>query len=226
MIARMLAGVAGPGRPVFLKIVYHGPRALEELVRYDPHLVVGILGGSAGTTFDAFHLLAEAKKYGAKVALYGRKINNAENQLAFIQFLRLIADGQIGAAEAVRAYHAVLDRLGIRPHRSIEEDLKPQATSMSYGGGSTSVVVPPVPSPSSNGTPSARSAAFSPISSTASCDCGCGTCDSEGPGVGAAVAVDRDPSGFPVLPGGLPDFSRMDVSQRLAYHRRRLGLGA
>src|SRR5262249_52566605 len=41
-IARALAGVAGPGRPLFLKIVYHGPKALEELVAYDPHLVVGI----------------------------------------------------------------------------------------------------------------------------------------------------------------------------------------
>ena len=29
-------------------------------------LVIGILGGSAGTTYDAFKLLAEAKKYGAK----------------------------------------------------------------------------------------------------------------------------------------------------------------
>jgi hypothetical protein len=31
-------------------MVYHGPRAMEELVHYDPHLVVGILDGSAGTT--------------------------------------------------------------------------------------------------------------------------------------------------------------------------------
>ena len=83
------------GRPLFLKMVYHGPKAMEELVHYDPHLVVGILGGSAGTTYDAFKLLSEAKKYGARVALFGRKINNAENQLAFIRFLRLIADGEI-----------------------------------------------------------------------------------------------------------------------------------
>ena len=54
MIARMLAGVAPAGRPLFLKMVYHGPKALEESVRYDPHLVVGILGGSASTTRDAF----------------------------------------------------------------------------------------------------------------------------------------------------------------------------
>src|SRR4051812_4136145 len=95
MIARMLAGVAPAGRPLFLKMVYHGPKALEELFRYDPSLVIGILGGSAGTTRDAFQLLADAQKYGAKVALFGRKINNAENQLAFVQFLRLIVDGVI-----------------------------------------------------------------------------------------------------------------------------------
>ena len=28
-------GRSGPGRPVFLKIVYHGPRAMQELVSYD-----------------------------------------------------------------------------------------------------------------------------------------------------------------------------------------------
>ena len=108
MITRMLAGVGPTGRPLFLKMVYHGPKAMEELVRFDPHLVVGILGGSAGTTRDAFQLLHDAQKYGAKVALFGRKINNAENQLAFVHFLRLIVEGQVGPVEAVKAYHAVL----------------------------------------------------------------------------------------------------------------------
>ena len=106
-IVRTLGGVTKAGRPIFLKMVYHGPQAMEELVHYDPHLVVGILGGGAGTTYDAFKLLSEAKKYGARVALFGRKINNAENQFAFIRFLRLIADGEVGAEEAVRAYHGV-----------------------------------------------------------------------------------------------------------------------
>ena len=50
------------GRPLFLKMVYHGPKAMEEQVLYDPHLVVGILGGSAGTTRDAFQLLHDAQK--------------------------------------------------------------------------------------------------------------------------------------------------------------------
>src|SRR5204862_1256123 len=125
-IVRTLGGVTAKGRPLFLKMVYHGARAMEELVRYDPHLVVGILGGSAGTTYDAFKLLSEARKYGARVALFGRKINNAENQLAFIRFLRLIADDEISAEEAVAAYHGVLQQLGIRPHRELGEDMKLQ----------------------------------------------------------------------------------------------------
>src|SRR5262249_37692277 len=45
-IIRTLAGVPESGRPIFLKIVYHGPRAMEELAQYDPNVVVGILGGS------------------------------------------------------------------------------------------------------------------------------------------------------------------------------------
>jgi hypothetical protein len=149
VIVRTLGGVTSKGRPLFLKTVYHGPAAMEELVRYDPHLVVGILGGSAGTTYDAFKLLAEAKKYGARVALFGRKINNAENQLAFVHFLRLIADGEVGPEEAVRAYHGVLQRLGVRPHRPLEDDLKLQTGVMNYAGSGTSVSIPPSSVPSS-----------------------------------------------------------------------------
>ena len=143
VIVRTLGGVTSKGRPLFLKMVYHGPKAMEELVRYDPHLVVGILGGSAGTTYDAFKLLSEAKKYGARVALFGRKINNSENQLAFIHFLRLIADGDISAEEAVRAYHGVLQKLGIKPYRSLEEDMQLQTNVMSYGGNGKVVSFPP-----------------------------------------------------------------------------------
>jgi hypothetical protein len=134
LIARTLAGVPQAGRPVFLKIVYHGPKAMEELVRYDPHLVVGVLGGAAGTTYDAFKLLGEAKKYGARAALFGRKINQAENQLAFIEFLRLIADDILTPEEAVRAYHGVLQKLGVAPHRSLVDDLQLRTAVMSYGG--------------------------------------------------------------------------------------------
>ncbi len=131
-IVRALAGVPDTARPVFLKMVYHGPKSTEELAHYDPTLVVGILGGSSGTTYDAFKLIAEAQKYGAKVALFGRKINNAENQLAFIQMLRRIVDGQIGPEEAVAAYHAVLQGLGIQPYRSLADDMQLTNPVMSY----------------------------------------------------------------------------------------------
>jgi hypothetical protein len=149
-IVRTLGGVTSKGRPLFLKMVYHGPRAMEELVRYDPHLIVGILGGSSGTTYDAFKLLAEAQKYGARVALFGRKINNAENQLAFIRFLRLIVERAITPEEAVSAYHGVLQQLGVKPHRSLEEDMVLQTNVMSYGSSAATISVPPPPA---NGTP-------------------------------------------------------------------------
>src|ERR1017187_3406829 len=69
-ICRMLAGVSLDDRPLFLKVPYFGSRALEELVAYDPSMIVGVMGGSVGTTFDAFQLLADAQKYGARVALF------------------------------------------------------------------------------------------------------------------------------------------------------------
>ncbi|MCS7239481.1 MAG: hypothetical protein NZ899_14620 [Thermoguttaceae bacterium] len=131
-IVRTLAGVTSGARPLFLKIPYHGPAAIEALVHYDPTLLVGILGGSAGTTYDAFYMLWEAKKFGARAALYGRKINNAEHQLTFVYYLRLIADDKIAPDEAVRAYHSDLKKLGIRPHRSLEDDLKLTQTGTAY----------------------------------------------------------------------------------------------
>src|SRR5580658_8197972 len=136
-ILRSLAGVTEAGRPIFLKIVYHGPRAMEELAQYDPNMVVGILGGGAGTTYDAFKLIHDAQKYGARVALFGRKINNAEHQLAFIEMLRLITDGRISPEEAVRAYHGVLQGKKITPKLPLEQDLELTDQAMSYGGSAT-----------------------------------------------------------------------------------------
>ena len=141
-IVRALAGVTDRGRPLFLKIAYHGPAAMEALARYDSSLVVGILGGSAGTTFDAFQMLWEAKKYGARVALYGRKINNAEHQLSFVEHLRAVADDRMEPTEAVKSYHGALQRLGIHPHRSLADDLQLTETASSYGGKPSSVHKP------------------------------------------------------------------------------------
>lgn len=133
-IARLLAGVPSTSRPRFLKIPYAGPRALEELCGYDSSLVVGVLGGSSGTTHDAFALVANAKRHGARAALFGRKIKAAEHQLSFVEYLRRVADDQIAPAEAVKAYHGALQVLGVPPCRSLTEDLELTAASAGYGG--------------------------------------------------------------------------------------------
>jgi hypothetical protein len=133
-IVRLLAGVPSPGRPQFLKIPYFGAAALEELCAYDPSMVVGVLGGSAGTSFDAFNLLASARKHGARVALYGRKINAAEDQLLFVEHLRRVADGALAPADAVKSYHAGLAARGIKPRRLLDEDLAETETRAAYGG--------------------------------------------------------------------------------------------
>jgi len=191
-IIRTLAGVPDAGRPDFLKIVYHGPKAMEELAQYDPNLVVGILGGSAGTTYDAFKLIHDAQKYGARVALYGRKINNAEHQLAFIEMLRLITDGKISPEEAVRAYHGVLQSKGIKPTRALEDDLKTTDQAMSYDGSATR-----------RSTAEIRN---NPLAKTTSETSGKET-----------VATD-----WPKRADGRPDFDRMSSAQRLAYDTARL----
>lgn len=133
-IVRLLAGVPSSSRPRFLKIPYAGPRALEELCTYDPSLVVGVLGGSSGTTNDAFTLLHDAKRHGARVALFGRKINAAENQLLFVQHLRMVADDELLPAEAVKAYHAALEKLHIAPYRELSKDLELTSATGNYGG--------------------------------------------------------------------------------------------
>lgn len=121
-ICRCLAGLTAADRPRFLKIAYNGPKALEELASYDPSLVVGVLGGGAGTTRDTFELLAQAERYGARVALFGRKINLAESPLAIVALMRQVASGTIGPSEAVRAYHDDLRRNRITPLRSLDDD--------------------------------------------------------------------------------------------------------
>ena len=131
-VVRALAGVPRAGRPIFLKIPYLGPEITEQLAAYDSSLVVGILGGGAGTTHDAFGLIADAKQHGARVALFGRKINAAEHQLSFVKMLRAVADEAISAAEAVREYHAELAKLKIQPHRLLEDDLARSSTASAY----------------------------------------------------------------------------------------------
>lgn len=194
-ILRSLAGVTEAGRPLFLKMVYHGPRLLEELVQYDPQLIVGILGGGAGTTHDAFKLIHDAQKYGARVALFGRKINQAEHQLAFIEMLRLITDGRVAAEEAVHAYHGVLAQSGIRPRLPLEKDLELTEQAFRYGetdGRPRVTASPPVRQAQG---PSPRVAPAAPTTTT---------------------------TAWPTRPNGSPDFSKMSNVQRQACDQARL----
>ncbi len=131
-IVRTLAGVPTIGPACVPQTPLPGRPSHEELVAYDPHLVPGVLGGSAGTTYDAFYLLEDARQHGARAALFGRKIKQAEHQLEFVRHLRLLADGLLDARAATRSYHAELARLGIRPTRTLDDDLQLTATSLAY----------------------------------------------------------------------------------------------
>jgi hypothetical protein len=123
-IVRGLAGITDEQRPLFLKVAYNGAGALAELAGHDPSVVVGVLGGSAGTTRDTFELLHRAEKHGARVALFVRKIQNAESQLHLVGLMRPVLRGELTPADAVRAYHAALAGAGITARRSLQADLE------------------------------------------------------------------------------------------------------
>ena len=138
----------------------------------------------------------------------------------------------IGPVDAVKAYHAVLGKLGIRPHRSLEDDLKLQSAAMSYGGSSTSVTVPPKSQASAPAAPQPAAAhacqchthAPSPAGAKSNLDVRSGGASSNGNGAYSSNGK-HSTNGFPTTADGRPDFGRMDVAQRLTYHRERLGLG-
>lgn len=199
-IVRSLAAVTQRGRPLFLKMVYHGPKYMEELAHYDSSIVVGILGGSAGTTYDAFKLIADTQKYGGHVALFGRKINESENQLAFIKFLRMIVDGDITPEEAVKAYHGVLQEMKIKPNRSLNDDMQMTDQSMSYT--STATTVPA-------GVPRQQPAAARPSAMQPAA-----------PARPAAAASVSSPAKPRMYDEQEPDFSKMTLEEKLDYNQR------
>lgn len=123
-IIRTLAGITAAHRPLFLKMPYNGADALTELVEHDPSVVVGILGGSAGTTRDTFELLDRAQRHGARVALFGRKIQRAESQPDLVGLMRPVLRGELSPADAVRAYHDALAKAELTPQRALADDLE------------------------------------------------------------------------------------------------------
>ena len=123
-IIRLQASMTRAERPEFLKVAYNGPDAMQQLAAHDPSMVVGVLGGAGATHRDTFELIAQSERHGARLALFGRKINQAEDQCRLISWMRRVADLDVGPEEAVRGYHADLERDGLRPDRTLEEDLR------------------------------------------------------------------------------------------------------
>ncbi|HEY1720594.1 MAG TPA: hypothetical protein VGG27_05065 [Magnetospirillaceae bacterium] len=121
-IVRVLAGVVQAQRPLFLKIAYNGPKALEELASHDSTLIVGLLGGGAGTTRDTFELLHQGEKYGARIALFGRKIKQAESPLAIVKLMRAVVSGEVSPDEGVKAYHGELQKASLKAGRALADD--------------------------------------------------------------------------------------------------------
>src|SRR5262249_12628221 len=104
---------------------------------------------------------------------------------------------EISAEEAVKAYHGVLQKLGVKPHRSLEEDMQLQTNVMNYGG--TGAVIS-TSSPSQGAATTAKK-----------CACGCN---------GKKKACPA-PSEAPAVANGEPDFKRMTAAQKVAYHKAR-----
>ena len=124
-IIKAIAGQTKDERPLFLKIAYNGPKAMEDLATYDPtNLIVGILGGSKGTTRDCFELIKKASKYGAKVALFGRKINLSESPVSLVKIMRAVIEEDLKTDEAVKLYHDELKQKNLIPDRSLKKDLQ------------------------------------------------------------------------------------------------------
>lgn len=124
-IARTLAAVASDEHPIFLKMQYNGPKAMEELAAYDPQkIIVGILGGSKGTTRDTLELVAQAERHGARVALFGRKINLADDPVLLVKMMRAVVQGDMTCKEAVGHYHETLVKNGITPTIEYTEDVE------------------------------------------------------------------------------------------------------
>ena len=125
MILKTLAGVTRSTYPQFLKIQFNGAQAMSDLSSYDPeNLIVGILGGASGTTRDTFELALQAEQAGARLALFGRKINLAEAPLELVRLLREVVEQKFDTETAVRNYHRFLKDQGIDAQRSLEQDLQ------------------------------------------------------------------------------------------------------
>ena len=129
-IVRSLAGVTVAERPLFLKVAFNGGKHLQELTEHDSTLIVGLLGGSSGTTRDTFELLKQGEQAGARVALFGRKIQRAESQSDIVRLLRPVIEGSMTPDEAVGEYHKALAEKKIVPNRTLTVDRQTTETAL------------------------------------------------------------------------------------------------
>ena len=121
-IIRALAGVTKAERPLFLKVAFNGGKHLQELTEHDSSLVVGLLGGPSGTTRDTFELLTQGEQAGARIALFGKKIQRAESQSDIVSLMRPVIEGSMTPAKAVEVYHESLAEKKMAPMRSLKVD--------------------------------------------------------------------------------------------------------
>ncbi|WP_408872827.1 hypothetical protein [Gluconobacter roseus] len=122
MIVRCLAGLRREERPVFLKVPFNGAEALTELCEFDPSVIVGIMGGGSGTTRDCLELLHQAQCCGARAALFGRKIVDADDPVLLIEAMRSVTDGALSPMEATHLYHEKMGKRGLVAGRDVEID--------------------------------------------------------------------------------------------------------
>ncbi len=115
-IIRLLASLTPSERTEFLKVAYNGPDHLAALTAHDPTMVVGVLGGVGSTHRDTFELIQQSERQGARLALFGRKINQAEvakrsnlSRPTVITELRLAPEHQIVGVKIAGVHFRVND---------------------------------------------------------------------------------------------------------------------
>lgn len=123
IMIRSLAGVARRERPIFIEAEYLGPAATEELASWHPsRIVIGITGCRGGTTRDCLERLAQAERYGARLANFSRESFNCEDPVLMLVAMRRVIRDAMSSFEAARAYHDDLKAAGLRPNRPLQDD--------------------------------------------------------------------------------------------------------
>ena len=69
-------------------------------------------------------MVKQAEKYGARVALFGRKIFFAEDSVGIVRAMRRVIEENISSEEATKAYHDELSKAGIKSKKSLADDLE------------------------------------------------------------------------------------------------------